>query len=89
MIAMQEIEAITKQVLKKITPEKEDRAKVDAITRELEQKVALACKQEGTAAIVRVEGSVAKDTWLRENPDIDILCAYQPPYQEKILATSA
>ena len=69
MIAMQEI---TEQVLQKITPAKEDRAKVDAITRELEQKVALACKQEGVAAIVRVEGSVAKDTWLKENPDIDI-----------------
>jgi tRNA nucleotidyltransferase (CCA-adding enzyme) len=72
MIAMQEIEAITKQVLEKITPGKEDRTKVDAITRELEQKVALACKQEGVPAIVRVEGSVAKDTWLKENPDIDI-----------------
>ena len=72
MITMQEIEAITKQVLKKITPGKEDRGKVDAITRELEQKVALACKQEGVPAIVRVEGSVAKDTWLSENPDIDI-----------------
>jgi tRNA nucleotidyltransferase (CCA-adding enzyme) len=72
MIDMQKIEAITKQVLEKITPGKEDRAKVDAITRELEQKVALACKQEGIPAVVRVEGSVAKDTWLRENPDIDI-----------------
>ncbi len=72
MIAMQEIEAVTKQVKEKITPGKEDRAKVDAITRELEQKVALACKQEGVPAIVRVEGSVAKDTWLKENPDIDI-----------------
>ncbi len=72
MIAMQEIEAITQQVLKQITPGKEDRAKVEAITRELEQKVALACKQEGVLAIVRVEGSVAKDTWLKENPDIDI-----------------
>jgi tRNA nucleotidyltransferase (CCA-adding enzyme) len=72
MTAMQEIETITGQVLEKITPGKEDRAKVEAITRELEQKVALACKQEGVAAVVRVEGSVAKDTWLRENPDIDI-----------------
>ncbi|MGD0203451.1 MAG: CCA tRNA nucleotidyltransferase [Candidatus Bathyarchaeia archaeon] len=72
MIAMQEIEAVTKQVLEKITPGKEDRAKVDAITRELEQKVSLACKQEGVPAIVRVEGSVAKDTWLKENPDIDV-----------------
>ena len=72
MIAMQEIEAVTKQVLEKITPGKEDRAKVDAITRELEQKVALACEQEGVPAIVRVEGSVAKDTWIKENPDIDV-----------------
>ena len=72
MIAMQETQAITRQVLEKITPSKEDRAKVDAITRELEHKVSLACKQAGVPAIVRVEGSVAKDTWLRENPDIDI-----------------
>ncbi len=72
MIAMQEIEKLTKQVLEKITPAKEDRAKVEAITRELELKVSLACKQEGINATVRVEGSVAKGTWLKENPDIDI-----------------
>ena len=72
MITMQEIDKLTKQVLEKITPSKEDRAKVEAITHELELKVSLACKNEGIAAIVRVEGSVAKDTWLKENPDIDI-----------------
>ena len=72
MISMKEIDQLTKQVLEKITPAKEDRAKVEAITRELELKVSLACKQEGMDAIVRVEGSVAKDTWLKENPDIDI-----------------
>jgi tRNA nucleotidyltransferase (CCA-adding enzyme) len=72
MIAMQEIQELTKQVLEKITPAKEDRAKVEAITRELELKVTFACKQEGIPAIVRVEGSVAKDTWLKDNPDIDI-----------------
>ena len=69
---MKAMKEITEQVLQKITPTKEDRAKVEAITDEIEQKVALACKQEGVAANVRVEGSVAKDTWLRENPDIDI-----------------
>jgi tRNA nucleotidyltransferase (CCA-adding enzyme) len=72
MINMQEIDKLTKQVLEKITPTKEDHAKVEAITHELELKVSLACKNEGIAAIVRVEGSVAKDTWLKENPDIDI-----------------
>ena len=72
MITMEKINNLTKQVLEKITPSKEDRTKVEAITRELELKVSLACKQEGMDAIVRVEGSVAKDTWLKENPDIDI-----------------
>ena len=72
MIAMQEIDVLTKQVLEKISPKKEDYAKVDALTRELEKKITLACQEQGVPAIVRVEGSVAKDTWLRENPDIDI-----------------
>ena len=72
MIAMQEIDVLTKQVLKKISPKKEDYAKVEALTRELEKKITLACQEQVVPAIVRVEGSVAKDTWLRENPDIDI-----------------
>ncbi len=72
MIPMETKERISTEVLDKITPGKEDYSKVEAITRELELKVALACKQEGIQAIVRVEGSVAKDTWLKENPDIDI-----------------
>ena len=67
-----EVDAVTKQILEKITPKKEDYAKVAALTLKLEQKILLACKEEGVSAIVRVEGSVAKDTWLSENPDIDI-----------------
>ncbi len=69
MIAMQEI---TKQVIEQISPTDADRTKVETLTHLMEQKVALACKEEGVTAEVRVEGSVAKDTWLRENPDIDI-----------------
>ena len=67
-----EISKLTKQVARKITPRKDDRANVETIVHELELKVNLACKQENIPAIVRVEGSVAKDTWLKENPDIDI-----------------
>ena len=83
--AMQKIEVVTKQVLQQITPEKSDIAKVEAITRELELKVASACKDEGIVAIVRVEGSVAKDTWLRENPDIDIFMRLPTSIQRKDL----
>jgi tRNA nucleotidyltransferase (CCA-adding enzyme) len=85
MIAIQEITDLTQQVLKKITPGKEDRSKVEAIAHELERKVALACREEGVSAIVRVEGSVAKDTWLSENPDIDIFLQLPTSIPRKML----
>ena len=66
------LDALAKRILQRITPKTEERAKVDALSRKLEQKIADACQSEGITAIVRVEGSVAKDTWLSENPDIDV-----------------
>jgi tRNA nucleotidyltransferase (CCA-adding enzyme) len=67
-----EINSLIKRILKKITPKREDYEKVEALTKALEKKIKLACQQEGIDAVVRVEGSVAKDTWLSENLDIDI-----------------
>ena len=67
-----ELNTLTKRILEKITPKKEEYAKIEALSRDLEKKITESCKQEGIEAIVRVEGSIAKDTWLSENPDIDI-----------------
>ena len=67
-----EINKVYEEVLEKITPTEEDRTKVEGLTRGLERKVASACEEHGVKAVVRVEGSVAKDTWLREEPDVDI-----------------
>jgi tRNA nucleotidyltransferase (CCA-adding enzyme) len=73
MIAMEnDIEAIKYQILKKIKPQQEDKAKIEALIGDLEQKIALACKEQDVQAIIRVEGSMAKGTWLREEPDVDI-----------------
>ena len=66
------ISLLAKQILKKVTPREEEYAKVETLTRTLEQKIVDACKQQGVDAIVRVEGSVAKDTWLSDSLDIDI-----------------
>jgi tRNA nucleotidyltransferase (CCA-adding enzyme) len=60
------------EILKKITPTQKDKAKIETLTRELEQKITAACAKHGVKATVRAEGSVAKDTWLSENRDIDI-----------------
>lgn len=70
---MQEkIEEICKTVLERITPKKGERGKIEALAEKLEGKIILACKALGVKATVRLEGSVAKDTWLSEEPDIDI-----------------
>jgi tRNA nucleotidyltransferase (CCA-adding enzyme) len=66
------INRICGEILEKITPTKEDRTRIEALAKELEQKVASSCAEHGVKALVRVEGSVAKDTWLREEPDVDI-----------------
>jgi tRNA nucleotidyltransferase (CCA-adding enzyme) len=69
---MQKLDAVHKEILGKITPTPADRAKIKALAEELQRKVALACEEQGVTAAVRVEGSVAKDTWLREEPEIDV-----------------
>ncbi|MCW3999260.1 MAG: CCA tRNA nucleotidyltransferase [Candidatus Bathyarchaeota archaeon] len=67
-----ELEALTQQVLDRITPKIEEYRKVDALSKKLTAQIQAAAQAEGVTATVRVEGSVAKDTWLSENPDIDI-----------------
>jgi tRNA nucleotidyltransferase (CCA-adding enzyme) len=66
------LEALTLQVLKKITPTPEEYRKVEDLSKHLEQKILKTCQEQNINATVRVEGSIAKDTWLKENPDIDI-----------------
>ncbi|MGB9914341.1 MAG: CCA tRNA nucleotidyltransferase [Candidatus Bathyarchaeales archaeon] len=69
---MQKLEGITQEILRQITPTLEDRAKIMTLAEELQQKTARACEALGVKATVRVEGSVAKDTWLKDEPEIDI-----------------
>jgi tRNA nucleotidyltransferase (CCA-adding enzyme) len=70
---MQEkIEKVCAVVLEKVTPKKRERAEMEALAEELERKVVSASDDFGVESEVRVEGSVAKDTWLSRERDIDI-----------------
>ncbi|MGB9684828.1 MAG: hypothetical protein ACPL1Z_07875 [Candidatus Bathyarchaeales archaeon] len=69
---MEETEKVCMAVLERVTPKKAERARIEALTKRLEDSVAKVSKEFGVEAIVRVEGSVAKDTWLSGEPDIDI-----------------
>jgi tRNA nucleotidyltransferase (CCA-adding enzyme) len=66
------IEKVCTTAMREITPTKEERRKIASLAGELEAKVVSACEQLNIKADVRVEGSVAKDTWLCGEPDIDV-----------------
>jgi tRNA nucleotidyltransferase (CCA-adding enzyme) len=82
---MQKLNAVHEEILAKITPTPADRAKINALAEELQQKVTVACKEQGVTAEVRVEGSVAKDTWLREEPEIDVFMRLPTSIQRRSL----
>jgi tRNA nucleotidyltransferase (CCA-adding enzyme) len=67
-----EIKHVCSEVLLKISPTSEERKRIHALAKDLVEKVAFSAKKRGVEAVVRVEGSVAKDTWLREEPDVDV-----------------
>jgi tRNA nucleotidyltransferase (CCA-adding enzyme) len=66
------IEDVCATVLEKVTPKKAQRIRIEALAEKLEEKVAKTAKAFDVKAKVRLEGSVAKDTWLSEDPEIDI-----------------
>jgi tRNA nucleotidyltransferase (CCA-adding enzyme) len=86
---MQKIEQVTKKILRKITPTQAEKAKMEALARQLELKVSEACMELGVEAVVRTEGSVAKDTWLKGDPDVDVFMQMSPSVPRKELGEVA
>lgn len=60
------------RVLGRITPSQKERVTILSLADTLVKRVEAAAKKAGVDAAVRIEGSVAKDTWLRGQADIDI-----------------
>ena len=79
------IKHVCSEVLLKISPSAEERKKMLTLAKDLEKKVARSAAMRGIDAVVRVEGSVAKDTWLREEPDVDVFMCLPPTIPRKIL----
>ncbi|MBS7623292.1 CCA tRNA nucleotidyltransferase [Candidatus Bathyarchaeota archaeon] len=66
------IPKISEKVLRRIVPGKRERERVYALSEELVQRVSRAARTASLKAEVSVQGSVAKDTWLSGEADIDI-----------------
>jgi tRNA nucleotidyltransferase (CCA-adding enzyme) len=78
-------ERVFAQVLRQVSPMKEERANIEALARKLEEKVASAAEELGVEAKVRVEGSVAKDTWLSQETDVDVFMQVSKTIPRKLL----
>ncbi|UCC33455.1 MAG: CCA tRNA nucleotidyltransferase [Candidatus Bathyarchaeota archaeon] len=72
------IEKICAEVSKRVTPSNNERRRILELAHNMKRKVTEAAEAEGVKVTVRVEGSVAKDTWLSEEPDIDIFMRVPP-----------
>lgn len=66
------IRRIKEEVLKKVLPTSDERKKVLEIADEIRKKVSNLAEKSGLECEVTVDGSVAKDTWLKGEADIDI-----------------
>jgi len=85
---MAKLESALSKVLKKITPSHEEKKQILALAEELKQRVEEVAQKRGLDVTVRVEGSVAKNTWLRESPDIDIFMQVPPTVRREALGTT-
>ena len=67
-----ELETVCAKVLDRVTPSESERQKVEGLAKTLTEKVKQETKSMEIVAEVRVEGSVAKNTWLKDSPEIDV-----------------
>ena len=69
---------MTKSVLRQITPDAKERAQVDRLAAFLIDRICAAAQRGFEDVEVRLDGSVAKDTWLSGEADIDIFLRVPP-----------
>ncbi len=69
-------EEIEKIVLERITPTLEEQRKLRETIEEIKSRVEEEIKNKGLSAEIELVGSTAKDTYLRDNLDIDIFLVY-------------
>ncbi|MEM3506859.1 MAG: CCA tRNA nucleotidyltransferase [Candidatus Bathyarchaeia archaeon] len=75
---MEGLESIYEKVLKDISPSKHEKSRIESLANRIKEKVESSLKKLDINAEVRIEGSIAKDTWLSKEADIDIFMLFPP-----------
>jgi len=81
------LQEILDEVSKRISPSPRERARIARIADNMRLKVSKAASSAGLEADVRLDGSVAKDTWLSGEADVDIFMRVSPELTREDLET--
>jgi tRNA nucleotidyltransferase (CCA-adding enzyme) len=79
---MQESKTIEKEVLKIITPDKKDKEILEETIKKLTKKIELIINKEKNPSSVELVGSTAKDTFLKNNLDIDLFLLFPTTFEK-------
>ena len=77
---------IEKQILEKITPTKKYHEQVEQIVKEIRKILEKEIKTRKLPASIELVGSIAKDTYLMNNMDIDFFICYPTDYPKEEIA---
>lgn len=80
------IKDVCRAVLERATPSEPERQRTLEFSRRLAESLRLELLREGLDADVQIEGSVAKDTWLAEEKDIDIFVLLPAEYGKDVFS---
>jgi len=80
------IRDVCRVALERATPREPERRRTLEFSRRLAESLRLELLKEGLNADVQVEGSVAKDTWLAEEKDIDIFILLPAEYGRDVFS---
>jgi tRNA nucleotidyltransferase (CCA-adding enzyme) len=80
---------IEKEVLKRITPTKEYKKKIKKIVNEIKTKVKKEIDKRKLPVKIELVGSIAKDTYIKDDLDIDIFIKFPTDYKKEKIGEKA
>jgi len=83
---MKSIEGIIDEVKGRVVPTEDEREKMLRDVENVRAKIESAFSKTAYPVEVLIEGSVAKDTWLRRETDVDIFIRFPPDYEKEEIA---
>ncbi len=79
------LERVIVHVLRKVKPNTDEKDLIEKTTKFIKRQINIELKKGNFKAFVEVGGSVAKDTWLNGDADIDVFILFPPTLSKRML----